>query len=130
MNNRTLRHSLLVATLVVLAAGCTRDVAQPAMAERLQQLEDREQIRELMTAYGATLDRRDFAAFGELFAEDAEYGSGPSAVQGRAAIQAQLENIIGSNPSNLPAPNFHLFFNPSIHVLGDTAQATSLGAYT
>ncbi|HWL63716.1 MAG TPA: nuclear transport factor 2 family protein [Steroidobacteraceae bacterium] len=128
--NCPLLRSLLIATLVLLAAGCTRGAADPAMVERLQQLEDREAILELMAAYGATLDRRDFTAFGKLFAEDAGYGNGPGAAQGRAAIQAQLESIIGSNPSNLPAPNFHLFFNPSIHIEGDTARATSLGAYT
>ncbi len=130
MKTSTLLQSLLIATLGMLAAGCARTGADPAMAARLQQLEDREQIRELMAAYGATLDRRDFDAFGKLFAEDAEYGSGPGAARGRAAIQAQLEQIIGSNPANLPAPNFHLFFNPAIHVEGDQARATSLGAYT
>jgi uncharacterized protein (TIGR02246 family) len=99
-------------------------------AARLQRLEDREQILELLYAYGATLDRHDFAAFGQLFAEDAEYGSGPGApTRGRAAIQAQLEKTITSNPSNLPAPNHHLFFNPSIKVDGDHASAHSLGAY-
>lgn len=130
MKTSTLFLSPIIATLGVLAAGCARPTPDPAVAERLQHLEDREQILELMAAYGATLDRRDFAAFGKLFADDAEYGSGPGAVRGRDAIQAQLERIIGSNPSNLPAPNFHLFFNPSIHVEGDTARATSLGAYT
>lgn len=108
--------------------------AQPAadsMAARLQRLEDREAILELLTAYGATLDRHDFAAFGRLFAEDAEYGGGgPGApTRGRAAIQAQLEKQITSNPMNLPPPNNHLFFNPSIQVDGDHASARSLGAY-
>lgn len=130
MKTSSLFQSLLMATLGILAGACTRNAADPAMMARLQHLEDREQILELMAAYGATLDRRDFAAFGKLFAEDAEYGSGPGAARGREAIQAQLERIIGSNPSNLPAPNFHLFFNPSIHIEGDTASATSLGAYT
>ena len=50
--------------------------AAESVAARLQRLEDREQILELLTAYGATLDRHDFAAFGLLFAEDAEYGGG------------------------------------------------------
>lgn len=130
METSTLFQSFLIATLGVLAAGCSRNAADPAVAARLQHLEDRDQILELMAAYGATLDRRDFAAFGNLFAEDAEYGSGPGAARGRKAIQAQLERIIGSNPSNLPGPNFHLFFNPSIHIEGDAARATSLGAYT
>lgn len=99
-------------------------------AARLQRLEDREQILELLNAYGATLDRHDFAAFGQLFTENADYASGPGApTHGRAAIQAQLEKIITSNPSHLPAPNHHLFFNPSIHIDGDHATAHSLGAY-
>jgi uncharacterized protein (TIGR02246 family) len=101
-----------------------------SVEQRLQKLEAREQILELFTAYGATLDRHDFAAFGRLFAEDAEYAGGPGApTRGRAAIQAQLEKQITSNPMNLPPPNNHLFFNPSIHVEGDRATARSLGAY-
>ncbi len=128
MQHRTFIQPVLVAALALLATACARP--DPAVAARLQLLEDRQEILELMTAYGATLDRRDFAAFGSLFADDAEYGSGPAAVRGREAIQAQLEQVIGSNPSNLPGPNFHVFFNPSIHVEGDTARATSLGAYT
>lgn len=122
---------LILIAAAVLAAGCSTPGLRGADALRLQQLSDREQILELMSAYGDTLDRRDFAAFGRLFAEDAEYGSGPGApTRGRPAIQAQLERVIGSNPSNLPAPNFHLYFNPSIQVQGDRATARSLGAYT
>jgi len=121
---------MMLAGLGVLASGCAAPGLSAADAARLQKLEDREQILELMTAYGNTLDRRDFAAFGRLFAEDAEYGSGPGATRGRTAIQAQLERTLTSNPSGLPAPNFHIFFNPSVQVAGDTATATSLGAYT
>src|SRR5690606_37562156 len=101
-----------------------------ASSARLGQLEDREQIRQLLVDYGASLDRRDFAAFGALFAEDAEYAGGGAPVRGRSAIQAQLQTIIGSNPSILPGPNFHLSFNPSLDLDGDRATATSLGAYT
>jgi uncharacterized protein (TIGR02246 family) len=97
---------------------------------RLQGLEARQEIEELFTAYGATLDRRDFPAFGRLFAEDATYGGGPGEpTHGRAAIQAQLEKTITSNPSHLPTPDFHLYFNPSIQVKGDHATAQSKGAY-
>jgi uncharacterized protein (TIGR02246 family) len=122
------------AAIALALTGVLRDSAAASSdttAARLQRLEDREQITELLTAYGATLDRRDFAAFGQLFAEDAEYGSGPGTpTRGRAAIQAQLEKVLTSNPSNLPGPNHHIFFNPSIQVDGDHARAHSLGAYT
>jgi len=119
--------------IAVALAGSLRDsraASDDTTAARLQRLEDREQILELLNAYGATLDRHDFAAFGQLFAEDAEYSGGPGApTRGRAAIQAQLEKTITSNPSHLPAPNHHLFFNPSIQIDGDRATAHSLGAY-
>jgi SnoaL-like domain len=40
-----------------------------------------------------------------------------------------LEKTLTSNPSHLPTPDFHLFFNPSIHVEGDHATSQSKGAY-
>lgn len=135
MNATGYRLALKCAAAALFASGALTGTiavtAQPeTMASRLQRLEDREQILELLTAYGATLDRHDFAAFGQLFAEDAEYGGGGGPpTRGRAAIQAQLEKQITSNPANLPPPNSHLSFNPSIRVSGDYATAHSLGAY-
>lgn len=118
----------LAAAVLALAGGC--DVsASRADAARLQQLEDREAIRQLLVDYGAALDRRDFPAFAALFARDAEYVAGPP-VRGPEAISAQLESTLSANPSNLPTPNFHLSFNPSITLDGDRASAVSLGAYT
>ena len=125
----------LIAGLVIGAmAGLVLATSQPTahaasrdgVSERLERLEAREQILELMSTYGATLDRRDFPAFGKLFAEDATYGN----THGREAIRALLEKTLAANPSNLPGPNSHLFFNPSIHVEGDRATAQSKGAYT
>lgn len=120
----------VLALVAALALAVPLHAAAPSTVERLQHLEDREQIQELLVAYGATLDRHDFAAFGRLFTEDAEYAAGAGApARGRTAIQAQLEKTITSNPSNLPPPNFHLSFNPSIRIDGDRATVHSLGAY-
>src|SRR6185437_13559712 len=78
----------IVATPYFAHAG-SRDAA----AARLQKLEDRQAIEELFTAYGATLDRHDFPAFGRLFTTDAVFvGGGPGEpAKGRAAIEAALE---------------------------------------
>jgi uncharacterized protein (TIGR02246 family) len=115
---------------IVTAPRFVRAEGSDSAAERLQRVEDRQEIEELFTAYGATLDRRDFDSFGRLFADDAVYGGGPGEpVRGRAAIQALLQKQITSNPSHLPSPDFHLYFNPSITVDGDRAVATSKGAY-
>ena len=128
--HRAIAAGNLLSCVLMLAGWSSAARSAESVEQRLQKLEAREQILELFTAYGATLDRHDFAAFGRLFAEDAEYAGGPGApTRGRAAIQAQLEKQITSNPMNLPPPNNHLFFNPSIQVEGDRATARSLGAY-
>ena len=77
----------------------------------------------------ARLDARDFVAFSRLFARNAEFGSGPGAAKGPAAIGAFLEKAIGSNYPESKGKNFHLYFNESIDVHGDRATAVSKGGY-
>ena len=98
---------------------------------RLQRLEDREEIRQLLIEYGRTLDRRDFQEFSKLFSRDAEYagGGGGSAIKGPEAIGKFLEEIFRNNPTGLGYPNFHIFSNTTIQVEGDEATALSKGAF-
>ena len=120
----------LLALAAVSIPPLARAEARDLESARLRILEDRQAIEELFVAYGATLDRRDFPAFGKLFAEDAVYLGGPGEpTRGRGAIQALLERTVTTNPAHLPEPAFHLFFNPSISVDGDRATAHSKGAY-
>lgn len=129
---------LTVVLAVVLAASVYALVAPtPAWAARpdsekalLQKLVDHQAIEDLMTAYGMTLDHRDFPAFGQLFAEDATYGGGRGEpTRGRAAIQAQLDNTLTSNVNHLPEPGHHVYFDPLIEIDGDHATGQTLGAY-
>jgi SnoaL-like domain len=118
------------AVSILTIAPLARAARPDCERSRLQRIEDRQQIEDLFTSYGATLDRRDFAAFGRLFTENAVYvGGGGEPVRGRDAIQAQLEKTLTSNPSHLPEPAFHLYFNPYIQVGCDRATAQSKGAY-
>ena len=97
---------------------------------RLQELDAREQIRQLMHRYGRYLDERDFSAFADLFTEtDSEYVSGGQTARGAEAIAGMLEEIITANPSGLGSPNFHVFFNEIIEVNGDEATAFSQSAF-
>jgi hypothetical protein len=100
-----------------------------ALVSRLEALEAREAIRALWAEYGRTLDARDFVGFSKLFARNAEFGSGPGAAKGPAAIGAFLEKAIGSNYPDSKGKNFHLYFNESIEVHGDRATAVSKGGY-
>jgi 3-phenylpropionate/cinnamic acid dioxygenase small subunit len=98
---------------------------------RLRRLEDREEIRQLLIAYGHTLDMRDFVGFSRLFARNAEYvgGGGADVTIGPEAIGNLLEEIFRENPAGLNSPNFHLFANETIRIKGDEAMSTSKGAF-
>ena len=120
---------LAIGVAAVLPPDSVRAATPGSDSLLVQRLEARQEIEELFAQYGASLDRRDFDAFGRLFAEDAVYGSGATPTRGRAAIQSQLQQTITANPSHLPGPDFHLYFNPSIRVDGDRATAHSMGAY-
>jgi hypothetical protein len=126
--------SKVIPVVVVLACVTTSAFAQApagqqALVSRLEALEAREAIRALWAEYGRTLDARDFVAFSKLFARNAEFGSGPGAAKGPAAIGAFLEKAIGSNYPDSKGKNFHLYFNESIEVQGDRATAVSKGGY-
>lgn len=124
---------------LILAAGAASAAPSAALAQpsgagleaRVAALEAHDEIQALMLAYGRTLDRRDFAAFAELWAADAEYvqGSGPPA-KGPAAIRAALERAFQVNSAGVREPNFHVFFNQAIGpVEGDRASAFSRSAF-
>ena len=122
--------SRVIGMLLVLSLVATSVFAQaPTVASRLEALEAREAIRALWAEYGRTLDARDFGAFSKLFARNAEFGSGPGAAKGPAAIGAFLEKAIGTNYPDSKGKNFHLYFNESIDVQGDRATAVSKGGY-
>lgn len=99
---------------------------QSAIEVRLQQLEDREEIRALLIEYGRTLDARDFKSFSELFANNGgEWNGGMGVAKGPVAIRKLMEETIGNNTGGINAPNFHVFNNEVIEVNDDTATAVS-----
>ena len=97
-----------------------------ALESRLQLLEDREEIRQLLKDYGRFLDSRDFGPFSQLFAEkDGEWVGGMGKAKGPQAIRKLMEDTIGKNTEKVSMPNFHLFTNESIRVNGNQADATT-----
>lgn len=119
--------SLMLLT-VLLSQGPPRAAQSDSLAARLQQLEDKEAIRNLLLDYGRHLDSRDFAAYGRLFAKDGEWVGGfGTASGGPAGIQAFMEKSMGTAPNQ--AKNYHLLSNFVITVNGDTATAWSRWAF-
>jgi uncharacterized protein (TIGR02246 family) len=98
------------------------------LAVRLQQIEDKAEIEQLLLDYGRHLDNRDFAAYGRLFAKDGEWVGGfGTAPGGPAGIQAFMVKAMGTAPNT--AHNYHLLTNFVITVNGDTATAWSRWAF-
>lgn len=112
--------------LCMAAGSISPSAAQASLAARVQLLEDKEEIRNLLIDYGRLLDARDFAGYSRLFAKDGEWSGGFGTAQGPAAIQAFMEkNMPGANTGH----TYHILSNFEIQVHGDTATAWSRWAY-
>ena len=120
------------AGVMAVAPAAASPGRRPSSPEaRLDALESRAEIHNLMLAYGRTLDNRDFQGFADLWAADAEYvqGSAPPA-KGPAAIRALMEGAFSRNSAGVREPNFHVFFNQAIGPIeGDRATAFSRSAF-
>lgn len=96
--------------------------------ERLQRLEDRESIWRLFMEYRRHLDRRDFAAYGQLFTDDGEWLGNLGRATGPAEIESLLVRTLEGFTGEATA-HLHLVDNPVIDVDGDRATASSTWVY-
>lgn len=119
--------SLLLPALIVPAGqAMAQSAANTGTIEaRLRRLEDEAAIRNLLLEYGRTLDARDFAAYGALFAPEGEWKGALGSYKGPKEIQAQMERIFAAAADIPKGQNFHVMSNFIIKVQGDRATATS-----
>lgn len=118
-------RAIMIAALAATPAAASAQQAPAALEERVQRVEDELAIRRALANYAGFLDRRDYAAYADLFTPEGEWtkpeGGGR---RGRAEIRAMLEGVMG--PENNPnVDNYHLVSNPQIDLEGDRASATS-----
>lgn len=119
--------AMILLTLLLPQAGA-RPAQADSVAARLQRVEDKEEIQNLLLDYGRHLDDRNFALYGRLFAKDGEWVGGfGTASGGPAGIQAFMEKAMGTAPN--AAKNYHLLTNFVITVNGDAATAWSRWAF-
>ena len=94
--------------------------------DRLRRLEDAEQIRDLLMAYGRTLDDRDMEAYSALFASDGEWlGPFVGAARGPAGILQLMRENLGPAPKG----SHHLMTNMVVSSDGDRGTASSRWTY-
>jgi uncharacterized protein (TIGR02246 family) len=121
--------SSLVALLITGALSIPADAAdQKSVEARLQRLDDREQIRELLAEYIRCLDARDHATYSRLFARDGELTFAQGHAKGPQAIRELMEQgERNADPSRTAAMagSVHLLTDLSIQLDADQATAHS-----
>ena len=135
MQTRLFRNTLTTLATAILALGLL--AAAPAaraddlasLAERVRVLEDREEIRALILAYGQAHDHRDYRTFASLFAAAGEWIGGLGSAKGPDAIFALMDERIGHNPLPAGSGTFHAMTNDQIVIDGDRASATTKWLY-
>ena len=100
-----------------------------SLAKRVQVLEDREDIRALILAYGQAHDHRDYRNFSNLFASNGEWVGGLGSAKGPQAIFELMDKTIGHNPLPNGSGTYHVMTNDQIKIDGDRASATTKWIY-
>lgn len=98
----------------------------PTMEQRMQRLEDREAILELLVTYGRLLDKKDLVGYSNLFAEDGVWEGGIGSATGPKGIQDMLTRVFGRVEPGAYGSDYHIMsdFNVSVDS-GNTATAWS-----
>ncbi|MFT5320240.1 MAG: hypothetical protein ACI934_000373 [Pseudohongiellaceae bacterium] len=118
---------LVAATVFQSVAAADDNVT--ALAARIQVLEDREEIRNLILVYGAAHDHRDYRTFAKLFAREGEWVSGMGSGKGPDGVFKLMDEMIGHNPSPEGSGTFHILTNEKIDIDGDRASALTKWIY-
>jgi hypothetical protein len=127
----------LAAILAVLLVGVgAASAAEPTQADfaalqaRVQEIQDRQEIAQLVVEYGHLLDTHDLVGYSNLFAREGEWIGGFGRAKGPKAILAMMNKYIGTAPFDpRNVKGFHLLTNIVIHVNGDHATVWSRIVY-
>lgn len=97
-----------------------------ALESRVDELEANHAIVQLLVDYGTGLDRGEEDRLVSCFAEGGAWElHRDGAVARRYSSEEELRAWVRRHHAEPHPPHKHLFTNPSIHVRGDSAQATT-----
>ena len=130
---RRVATTLRLAAALIALGGLAQQPAKAAdldsLAKRVQVLEDREEIRALILAYGQAHDHRDYRMFASLFATNGEWIGGLGTARGPDAIFALMDKSIGHHPLPEGSGTFHVLTNEQIVIDGDRASSVTKWLY-
>lgn len=119
--------SALVLTIsnagTVQAAATTEGLA--SIEKRVQLIEDREAIRDLLVTYGRLLDNKDLVGYSKLFAEDGVWEGGIGSATGPAGIVDMLETVYARVAPDQYGSDYHIMSGFIIDIDGNSATSWS-----
>jgi SnoaL-like protein len=92
---------------------------------RLRKVEDVQAIQSLLVHYGRELDKRDYKAYGALFAQDGSWKGGMGTGVGPDAIAKMVAAGFEKMSPSLYEKSYHSMTSFDVQVNGDTATAWS-----
>lgn len=121
--------NLVIISITFLSSLAVADSTLDSINQRLQVLEDKENIRTLLQNYGRYVDDRNWEAFSTLFAsKTGTWDGGMGVAKGKKEIIEMMQSTIGSkntNTSDTGLSNLHLLSNEIITVNDDVGEAIS-----
>ena len=117
---RTLRVAFSLLLFLGVALGLVRN-ALAADADVLREAKDRAEIEALMWRYVRALDSYDEDAYASVFTEDGQFGVGPNATKGRAALREMVMGLERSSAERRAAgtPMYHVITNAHIEFVSE-----------
>lgn len=125
-----IQQSLVVTAAVAVlsfALGSSLPKAEGAdtVDARLKRTEDVQAIETLLVRYGRELDKRDYKAYGALFAQDGSWKGGMGSATGPEAIGKMVAAGFEKMSPSLYEKSYHSMTSFDVVVNGDTATAWS-----
>ncbi len=124
-----LTNMLLAAACVLAVPATAQPTGEMGLARRVQVLEDREAIRNLILDYGTYHDHRDYRSLAALFASNGVWESGMGRGEGPGGVFELMDQIIGHNPLPEGSGTYHVLTNDRIRIDGDLASAVTKWMY-
>jgi ketosteroid isomerase-like protein len=103
-------------------------MTEPSLSieQRLQILEDKEAIRQIIIDYASALDEQDADSYVGLFADDGEWAIGSMVRKGKDEIRALVDGLFRSRTDDfVNLESFEITFHPRIELDGDRAKMRS-----
>jgi len=120
---RYLKIAFLAALGVTLLMLPTGIRLRAADADVVQQMKDRAEIEALMWRYVRALDNLDADAYASVYTPDGEFGSGPNATRGTAALKKMVSDLKNGRAERekggqASPPMYHVITNDYLEFVG------------